>query len=106
MKKDSSIKTETFTINTMPGWFIDIVEHKTGDIVFDAWLYHDKIGVKMYVCGDCRVNGTTKKEFIDMMKSYLFFPGEKATGTFFDWYTEEYMQDEILYPVQQNQHLN
>lgn len=93
MKKVNSVKTTTYTINSMPGYFVDIVEHKTGDIKFDAWLYHDRIGVKMYVVGDCAENGTTQDEFIDMIDSYLFFPGENATGTFFDWYEEEYMSD-------------
>ena len=91
MKKNNNIKTETYEVESMPGFFVDIVEHKTGDISFDAWLYHDRIGIKMYVVGDCRCNNTSKKKFIDMIESYLFFPGENATGTFFEWYEEEYM---------------
>ena len=93
MNRNTSIKTATYEIENMPGWFVDIVKHETGDIAFDAWLYHESIGAKMYIVGDCRDNHTSYGAFVDMIGSYLFYPGEKATGTFFDFYEEEYMQD-------------
>lgn len=91
MKKIIGSKTTTYEIK--PDWYVDIVQHETGDIKFDCWLYHKDYGVKMYVCGDCRENKTSYDRFVEMVENYIYSPGINAKGSFFDFYKEEYMDE-------------
>lgn len=91
MKKVDGIITTTFETDN-EGFYIDIVEHKTGDTQWDVWLYHKDICVKEFVIGSARSNGETLESVLEEMETYLYEAGIDGLN-FFDLYEERNMTE-------------
>lgn len=81
------VSAETFIIGG--GFMVDIIvnKEKTPN-VYEAWLYHERYGIKELMFGWC---SGTYKEFVDMVKGNL-----ENEDYIFDYYNEHMAEDAVF----------
>lgn len=89
MKKIDSIITTTYQTD-VDGFYIDIVEHKTGGLQYDIWLYRKNICHKEYVFGVLRQYNYTISQVLCMAENYLHVDTNLDGLNWFDEYYEQY----------------
>lgn len=85
--KYAAVSSETYKVGG--GFMVDIiVNHEKNPTTYEAWLYHEKYGIKELMFG---WYSGTYKEFVNMVKANL-----ENEDYIFDYYNEHMAEDAVF----------
>ena len=86
MKLNSYIQTITFEIDypSVPGFMVDIVETPEE---YEAWIYHENVGIKDFMFGGPKSQSKDRSDFCDLVEVNLH------VQDYISSYIDEYMSE-------------